>query len=289
MEQEAGDAFQQVGNAMPYPDEEEVAQNPFAARRAALGLVLVMTAPGIPMLLQGQEVCECRPFQWPHGPALDWKRVKNAKGDAATWLQLCRDLIALRTGKGHRPTCELGPGSPLQGDGVHVFLEHGGILAYLRWFEAEDSRERRHCRARLALVAVNWRNQSYERYSFGVPPSKSWCLALSVPRNNVETDIEVNQRPVHDFPCSIDVPIQALCEDIIRKSISIDNVVQIMMTAKAHRADGLKDICMDFIITNEEKIKPTTAFRELIQELPGSAVSEPTLMYELLMRRKPPK
>lgn len=206
--EEAGDAFQQVGNAMPYPDEEEVAQNPYAARRAALGLVLVMTAPGIPMLLQGQEVCESRPFQWPHGPALDWKRVKNAKGDAATWLQLCRDLIALRTGKGQRATCELG-GSPLQGDGVHVFLEHGGILAYLRWFEAEDSRERRHCRARLALVAVNWRNQSYERYSFGVPPSKSWCLALSVPQNNVQTDIETNQRPAHDFPCSIDVPLQA--------------------------------------------------------------------------------
>merc|ERR1719265_969012 len=75
--------------------------------------------------------------------------------------------------------------------------------------------------------------------------------------------------------------LKALCEDIIRKSISIDNVAQIMMTAKAHRADGLKDICMDFIISNEEKIKSTSAFRELIQE--------PTLMYELLMRRKPAK
>merc|ERR1712061_214081 len=73
--------------------------------------------------------------------------------------------------------------------------------------------------------------------------------------------------------------LKALCEDIIRKSISTDNVVQIIMTAKAHRADGLKDICMDFIISNEERIKTTAAFRELIQE--------PTLMYELLMRRKP--
>lgn len=72
--------------------------------------------------------------------------------------------------------------------------------------------------------------------------------------------------------------LKALCEDIIRKSISIENVVSVMMTAKVHRADGLKDICMDFIITNEEKIKSTAAFRELI--------SEPTLMYELLMRRK---
>merc|ERR1719378_871030 len=76
--------------------------------------------------------------------------------------------------------------------------------------------------------------------------------------------------------------LKALCEDIIRKSISVENVVQIMMAAKAHRATSLKDICMDFIISNEEKIKTTPAFRELIQE--------PTLMYELLMRRKtPPK
>merc|ERR1719235_1300801 len=74
--------------------------------------------------------------------------------------------------------------------------------------------------------------------------------------------------------------LKALCEDIIRKSISIDNVVQIMMAAKAHRATSLKDICMDFIISNEEKIKSTPAFRELIQE--------PALMYELLMRRRTP-
>lgn len=73
--------------------------------------------------------------------------------------------------------------------------------------------------------------------------------------------------------------LKALCEDIIRKSISIENVVQIMMIAKAHRADGLKDICMDYVISNEEKIKSTPAFKELIQE--------PTLMYELLVRRSP--
>lgn len=65
----------QAGSVTPYPEEEEVLQNRFALRRAALGLVLVMTAPGVPMLLQGQEVCECRPFQWPHGPRLDWSRV----------------------------------------------------------------------------------------------------------------------------------------------------------------------------------------------------------------------
>ncbi|CAE6933086.1 glgB1 [Symbiodinium natans] len=58
---------------------------------------------------------------------------------------------------------------------------------------------------------------------------------------------------------------QCVTQDIIRKYISNDNVVQILMTAKAHRADGLKDICMDFI-TNEENMKLAPAFKELIQE-----------------------
>merc|ERR1719265_1986335 len=74
---------------------------------------------------------------------------------------------------------------------------------------------------------------------------------------------------VGDFPTDLAVQLliaaerflldrlKALCEDVIRKSIDVSNVVQIMMAAKSHRADGLKDICMDFILANEEKIKQT--------------------------------
>eukprot|EP00404_Azadinium_spinosum_P037088 CAMPEP_0180654872 /NCGR_PEP_ID=MMETSP1037_2-20121125/54956_1 /TAXON_ID=632150 /ORGANISM="Azadinium spinosum, Strain 3D9" /LENGTH=48 /DNA_ID= /DNA_START= /DNA_END= /DNA_ORIENTATION= len=29
---------------------------------------------------------------------------------------------------------------PLLGDGLHVFHEQGGVLAYLRWIEVQDSR-----------------------------------------------------------------------------------------------------------------------------------------------------
>ena len=32
---------------------------------------------------------------------------------------------------------------------------------------------------------------------------------------------------------------QALCEDVIRKSICAENVIQILMTASSHRAEGL--------------------------------------------------
>ncbi|CAE7862310.1 glgB1 [Symbiodinium microadriaticum] len=285
-----GDAFQQAGGRLPYPDPEEVATNEFAWRRAALGLVLMFTCPGVPMLLQGQEVGDCQPYCWPNGPALDWDRAMETSGIPAAWKMLCQDLIALRVGRSGTPSA-----SPLQGDGIHIFHDQGGVLAYLRWHEAEESRNKKTCGVRLALVVLNFRNHNFGHYTIGVPPSRIWHIAASTPRlENIPDDIQVTQRcPTHGFPNCLEVPleahaffslvrasaqlnVEALCEDIIRKSISIDNVVQIMMTAKAHRADGLKDICMDFIITNEEKIKPTPAFKELIQE--------PTLMYELLMR-----
>jgi len=72
--------------------------------------------------------------------------------------------------------------------------------------------------------------------------------------------------------------LKALCEDVIRKSISADNVIQILMTASSHRAEGLKEICMDYIIANEDTIKHTPQFKQLMQE--------PSLMYEILIRRK---
>ena len=43
-------------------------------------------------------------------------------------------------------------------------------------------------------------------------------------------------------------------------------------------AAGLKEICMDYIIANEETIKHTPQFKQLMLE--------PSLMYEILIRRK---
>ena len=52
-----------------------------------------------------------------------------------------------------------------------------------------------------------------------------WATKNAIPRPFKWTHEKCHL--LHVFSC------QALCEDIIRKSISIDNVVQIMMTAKA--------------------------------------------------------
>ncbi|MGP1673711.1 MAG: alpha amylase C-terminal domain-containing protein, partial [Candidatus Limnocylindrales bacterium] len=62
----------------------------WSKKRANLGSGLVLTAPGIPMLFQGQELLEDRWFD--DTAALDWSKASTHEG----LLRLHRDLIALR-------------------------------------------------------------------------------------------------------------------------------------------------------------------------------------------------
>lgn len=70
--------------------------------------------------------------------------------------------------------------------------------------------------------------------------------------------------------------LKALCQDSIRKSITIDNVVPILRVAYYHRANSLKEICMDFICLKFEEVKKSPCFSEL--------VNEPILLMEIVMR-----
>mmetsp|Transcript_23093 Transcript_23093/g.22873 ORF Transcript_23093/g.22873 Transcript_23093/m.22873 type:complete len:202 (-) Transcript_23093:33-638(-) len=70
--------------------------------------------------------------------------------------------------------------------------------------------------------------------------------------------------------------LKALCQDNIRKNITNENVVPILRVAYYHRANSLKEICMDYICLNFKDVKRNTSFQEL--------EAEPRLMMELLMR-----
>ena len=69
------------------------AESPFAKKRALLGIVLTLTAPGIPMLFQGQEFMEDEYFQ--DTKELDWDK----QADHIGIRKMVSELIALRTGK----------------------------------------------------------------------------------------------------------------------------------------------------------------------------------------------
>jgi hypothetical protein len=79
----------------------------YARKRSTLGAVLVFTAPGIPMIFQGQELLEDRWFH--EQDPIDWTREHTFAGI----LALYRDLIALRRDRD-------GTTGGLRGDNVNV-------------------------------------------------------------------------------------------------------------------------------------------------------------------------
>jgi hypothetical protein len=69
--------------------------------------------------------------------------------------------------------------------------------------------------------------------------------------------------------------LKGLCEDSIRKSITCDNVISLFMASHRHRATGLKEICLDFIIDNLDTVKKSRGFHVL--------KDEPDLLMEIIM------
>jgi len=72
--------------------------------------------------------------------------------------------------------------------------------------------------------------------------------------------------------------LKALCEESIRESITVENVVGVFLTSHKHNAEVLKSICLDYILENLEDVKVTQAFFEL--------KSEPELLFEIIMTRR---
>eukprot|EP00922_Rhytidocystis_sp_ex-Travisia-forbesii_P071339 GHVS01106471.1.p1 GENE.GHVS01106471.1~~GHVS01106471.1.p1 ORF type:complete len:362 (+),score=46.98 GHVS01106471.1:2-1087(+) len=70
--------------------------------------------------------------------------------------------------------------------------------------------------------------------------------------------------------------LKALCEDICRRSITVDNVVDLLLAADGHNADGLKQICLEYLTEYEERLVQTDAMKRLVQE--------PTLLFEVYQR-----
>lgn len=100
----------------------------WAARRgAALGAVFLLTAPGIPLVFQGQELLETRAFD--PGTTMDWSRVTSQAGTLALW----RDLIALRRNLG-------GVSGGLRGVGLSVHHVDASVplLGWHRWDAGSD-------------------------------------------------------------------------------------------------------------------------------------------------------
>src|SRR5579859_240062 len=133
----------------------------WSKKRSALGGVLVLTAPGIPMLFQGQEFLEQQPFVQDPGP-LDWGNVVIFAGI----VQLYKDLIGLRR---DRDAVTRG----LQGEGCNVFHVSNAakVIGFHRFALGGPGDD--------VIVVLNFADVGYCSYLIGLPRPGTWRVRFN--------------------------------------------------------------------------------------------------------------
>jgi 1,4-alpha-glucan branching enzyme len=133
--------------------------DPYARGRVKLGQGLVMTAPGVPAILQGTEWLEDTDFGTSVAERIDWSK-KTTYADVFAYFQ---DLIALR-----RDAPAFRAGSACQV--VHV-NEAGDVIAF----------QRSGPLGRAYLVVANFSGTDYASYRVGLPPltTGGWVEVLN--------------------------------------------------------------------------------------------------------------
>ncbi len=145
---------------VPHEIDEGDATGWYAQKRSTLGAALALTAPGIPMIFQGQEFLEGGWFR--DDVPLDWDHNADYRGV----VRLYRDLIKLRRNLE-------GTTKGLTGQSVNVFHadEETNIFAFHRWAEGGPGDD--------TVVVVNLSANPYEHYRIGMPHAGRWALRLN--------------------------------------------------------------------------------------------------------------
>ncbi len=141
----------------------------YAKKRTLLGVALMMTTPGIPMLFQGQAVLEDKWFS--DNDPIDWDRLKEFKGI----FRLFQEMIALRRNlKGNT--------KGLTGQNIRILhLDYNEkIIAFQRWYEDETKDS--------VVVILNFRNNSHDTYSLPFQISGNWKIQLNSDEKIYDSD-----------------------------------------------------------------------------------------------------
>ncbi|KAK3617120.1 hypothetical protein LTR56_025496 [Elasticomyces elasticus] len=133
-------------------------------KRSTLAAAITFTAPGIPMIFQGQEFLEWG--TWTDNPKiegansmLDWSKKERFHGI----FELYRQLIAFRRNL-HKNT------RGLTGQNLNVFHTNraGRVLAYHRWMDGGPGDD--------VIIVTNFSQNAYNSYTIGFPRAGNWYL-----------------------------------------------------------------------------------------------------------------
>jgi 1,4-alpha-glucan branching enzyme len=141
----------------------------WARKRSTLGAAIMLTAPGVPMIFQGQEMLENNPFD--SATNVDWSKT-NSYGDI---VRFYRDLISARRNLyGFTPGLEGDQCAMLQVDNVNK------LVAFDRWSSANTNRN--------AVVVGNFANATVNNYTLSFPSAGTWYVQLNSDSTNYSAD-----------------------------------------------------------------------------------------------------
>jgi 1,4-alpha-glucan branching enzyme len=143
----------------------------YARKRSTLAASMVFTAPGIPLLFQGQEFLEGGWFR--DTVPLDWDRNDEFHGI----VRLYRDLIRLRTNQGGvtRGLCG-------QFTQVHHLDDDHKVIAFHRWDKGGPADD--------VVVIANFHHEPHDNYVIGFPAAGSWKLRFNSDWNGYSDDFQ---------------------------------------------------------------------------------------------------
>ena len=148
--------------------------NSYRARKlSTLGATVTLTAPGVPMIFQGQEMLESNAF-YSYTP-VDWTKTNTYSGI----VQLYRDLITARRDlKGYTPG--------LEGDQCSVLWvdNTSKLVAFHRWKSGTTNQD--------AVVIANFANVNYPVYNLNFPYAGSWYVHFNTDSTNYSSDFGNN-------------------------------------------------------------------------------------------------
>jgi 1,4-alpha-glucan branching enzyme len=183
---------------VPSEIDNQHPDQPHAQKRSLLAAALALTAPGIPMLFQGQEFLQSGWFR--DDRALDWHQTREFAGI----LRAYRDLITARR-NAHGST------RGLCGQGVLVYHvnEADHVIAFQRWFDHGPGDD--------VVVIVNMGATDREGYRVGMPAPGAWHVRIDTGSSSYgETVsereaalIDVAEEPADGLPASSTLIIPA--------------------------------------------------------------------------------
>lgn len=132
----------------------------FAQKRSTLGAAVTLTAPGIPMLFQGQEILEDGWFT--DTDPVDWSKATTHAGIR----QLYKDLITLRRNRNGTSA-----GLTAANVNVHHINDGAKVIAFHRWKNGGANDD--------VIVIANFKNQTWSGYRVGLPRTGSWRVLFN--------------------------------------------------------------------------------------------------------------